>query len=81
MYSVNYHGGIIRYLDYIPRVQPKCHAKPVKRATFVFLNPFLERLHLVEEPEELASNVLATSLLVVEDAGRGGLHDLNKKPC
>lgn len=76
MYSVNYHGGIIRYLDYIPRVQPKCHAKPVKRVTFVFLNPFLERLHLVEETEELASNVLATSLLVVHDTSGGGQNDV-----
>jgi hypothetical protein len=38
----------------------------------LFLNSFLERLHLVEEAEELASNVLAASLLVVHDTSGGG---------
>lgn len=38
----------------------------------LFLNSFLERLHLVEEAKELASNVLAASLLVVHDTGGGG---------
>jgi len=32
-------------------------------------------LCLVEEADDLASNVLATGLLVVHDAGRGGEHD------
>jgi len=32
-------------------------------------------LHLVEEAEELASNVLAASLLVVHDTGGGGQDD------
>ena len=33
------------------------------------------RLHLVEEAEELASNVLAASLLVIHDTGGGGQDD------
>ena len=71
MYSASYHRrGIFRYLDYIPRVQPKCHARPVKATTF--FDSCLERLPLVEETEELASNVLAARLLVVHDTGGGG---------
>lgn len=34
-----------------------------------------KRLHLVEETEELASNVLAASLLVVHDTSGGGQDD------
>lgn len=34
--------------------------------------------HLVEETEELASNVLATSLLVVHDTSRGGQDEVTK---
>ena len=34
------------------------------------------RLHLVEEAEELASNVLAASLLVIHDTGGGGQDDV-----
>lgn len=37
-----------------------------------FFNSFLEELHLVEEAEELAGNVLAASLLVVHDTSGGG---------
>jgi len=39
------------------------------------LDFFLGGLHLVEEAEELASNVLAASLLVVHDTGGGGQDD------
>lgn len=34
--------------------------------------------HLVEETEELASNVLATSLLVVHDTSRGGQDEVTE---
>ena len=42
-----------------------------------FFNSFLE-LHLVEEAEELAGNVLATSLLVVHDTSGGGQDDVTE---
>jgi hypothetical protein len=34
--------------------------------------------HLVEETNDLASNVLATGLLVVHDTGRGGQDDVTE---
>jgi hypothetical protein len=52
------------------------HAIPVKARTF--LNSFLGTLHLVEEAEELAGNVLAASLLVVHDTGGGGQDDVTE---
>lgn len=55
------------------RVQPnKTNAMRNQSKQELFLNSFLERLHLVEEAKELASNVLAASLLVVHDTGGGG---------
>jgi hypothetical protein len=39
--------------------------------TFVQLSDKAEKKHLVEEPDDLASNVLAARLLVVHDTGRG----------
>lgn len=35
-------------------------------------------IHLVEEADDLASNVLAAGLLVVHDAGRGGEDDVTE---
>lgn len=34
--------------------------------------------HLVEEPNDLSSNVLATGLLVVHDTSRGGEHHVSE---
>lgn len=36
-------------------------------------------MRLVEEAEDLAGNVLATSLLVVHDTGRGGQDDVTER--
>jgi hypothetical protein len=37
-----------------------------------------ERIHLVEETDDLSSNVLATGLLVVHDTSRGGEDDISE---
>lgn len=61
------------------RAQPsktQRYAKPVKARTFSQF--FLGRFHLVEEAEELASNVLAASLLVVHDTSGGGQDDVTE---
>lgn len=58
--------------DYIPGSSPfETNAMRNQSKQELFLNSFLERLHLVEEAEELASNVLAASLLVVHNTGGG----------
>ena len=80
MYSANHQkcgtGGILFTATKSrlhSRVQPNTtNAMHDQSKQELFLNSFLERLHLVEEAEELASNVLAASLLVVHDTSGGG---------
>jgi transcriptional regulator of aromatic amino acid metabolism len=80
MYSANHQkcgtGGILFTATNSrlhSRVQPSTtNAMHNQSKQELFLNSFLERLHLVEEAEELASNVLAASLLVVHDTSGGG---------
>lgn len=73
MYSASYLIGVYHSRLH-SQVQPRCHARPVKTATF--LDSFLKTTPLVEEAEELASNVLAASLLVVHDTSGGGQDDV-----
>lgn len=49
-----------------------------QKRNFCVFRFVLKRLHLVEEAEELASNVLAASLLVVHDTGGGGQDDVTE---
>lgn len=66
-------SGYTASLDYIPRPSPDDKRNQSKQQLFQFV---FKTTPLVEEAEELASNVLAASLLVVHDTSGGGQDDV-----
>jgi len=75
MYSASYLVGVYRYFK-ITFLGPSPDVMRDQSKQQLFSIRFFKTTPLVEEAEELASNVLAASLLVVHDTGGGGQDDI-----
>ncbi len=78
----NWYRGILGLKEYQANAwpvsissTPKMPRLPMKPLLFLLINPN-DYSYLVEEPNDLASNVLPASLLVVHNTGRSGQDDV-----
>ena len=76
VYSVDYDIGVYSATRKITFPGPSPSDMRNQSKQQLFSDCLLGRLHLVEEAEELASNVLAAGLLVVHDTSGGGQDDV-----